>query len=218
VKKIRYGESARHLADSGVEMLTVEEYEKIRRAHYIEQKSIRQIAREQGHSRKTVKKALASAGQGATPRKAAREAPVLGPYKERIEALLVEARKCHASNATPATRSTKSCEVQATAAVSQAFAAISGSGDANTRHLRCICRWSTSQAQTLSRLGEGLVVMKRDSADGAVVQHALVLFPAAICHGLSQQKMESFLEAQVSAFHFFEGVPHRISYDNLKPP
>ena len=30
------------------------------------------------------------------------------------------------------------------------------------------------------------------------------------------QKQESFFAGHVAAFNFFEGVPHRISYDNLK--
>jgi hypothetical protein len=39
-------------------MIIVEDYEAIRRAYYLEKKSIRQIAREQHHSRRTIRKAL----------------------------------------------------------------------------------------------------------------------------------------------------------------
>ena len=39
-------------------MLTVDHYEVIRREHVINHKSIRQISRELGHSRKTVRKAI----------------------------------------------------------------------------------------------------------------------------------------------------------------
>ena len=39
-------------------MITVEDREAIRRAYYLEKKSIRQIAREQHHSRRTVAKAI----------------------------------------------------------------------------------------------------------------------------------------------------------------
>ena len=71
-------------------MLNVEDQERIRRAYYLEEKSIRQIAREQGHTRRTVKKAIsATAGPKYEMRKA-RSAPVLGAYKARIEALLQE--------------------------------------------------------------------------------------------------------------------------------
>src|SRR5215470_5050509 len=73
-----------------LEMITVDEYEAIRRAFYVEKKSRRQIAREQGHSRKTIRKALGSAGPGRYTQKQERNAPLLGPYKARIGALLLE--------------------------------------------------------------------------------------------------------------------------------
>ena len=44
------------------EMLTVQEYERIRRAYYVENKSIRQIEREFRHSYWTVRKALDASG------------------------------------------------------------------------------------------------------------------------------------------------------------
>ena len=69
-------------------MLAVENYESIRRAYHVEGKSIGQIAREMNHSRKTVKKVIESAEpEGYTLRKE-RPAPVLGPYKARINELL----------------------------------------------------------------------------------------------------------------------------------
>jgi DNA-binding transcriptional regulator LsrR (DeoR family) len=46
-------------------MLKVEQIERIRQAYYSEKKSTRQIARELGHSRATVRQAI----DGAAPRK-----------------------------------------------------------------------------------------------------------------------------------------------------
>ncbi len=74
-------------------MISVEDREKIRRAYFIEQKSLRQIAREQHVSRKTIAKALASAEADVYTLKAPRPAPILDPYKERIDALLAENEK-----------------------------------------------------------------------------------------------------------------------------
>jgi len=37
-------------------MLTVKEWDEIRRAYHVEEKSIREIARETGHARRTVKR------------------------------------------------------------------------------------------------------------------------------------------------------------------
>ena len=71
-------------------MISVEEREKIRRLYFLEKKSIRQIAREVNRSRFAVRKAIASAEMEPYTLKEPRSAPVLGPYKERINELLAE--------------------------------------------------------------------------------------------------------------------------------
>lgn len=59
-------------------MIKVEEIERIRRAYYIEKKTIRQIARELNHGRKVVRQAIASAEPSKYTLKQPRSAPVLG--------------------------------------------------------------------------------------------------------------------------------------------
>ena len=71
-------------------MISVEQREKIRRAYFVEEKSIRQIARELKCSRPTVRKAITSPEPAAYTLSVPRPAPVLGPYKERIKELLAE--------------------------------------------------------------------------------------------------------------------------------
>ena len=73
-------------------MISVEEREDIRRAYFIDQRSRRWIEREMGYSRRTVNKALVQADREGYTRREAREAPVLGPYKSKIEALLEESK------------------------------------------------------------------------------------------------------------------------------
>lgn len=68
-------------------MIKVDKIERIRRAYYVEGKSMRQIAREYHHSRHTIKKVLDTAEAGRYTLKEPREAPVLGPYKARIKEL-----------------------------------------------------------------------------------------------------------------------------------
>ena len=74
-------------------MLKVEVRERIRRAYYVEGKSMRQIEREYHHSRHTIKKALENAEAESYTLNRSRPAPVLGPYKARIEELLGENEK-----------------------------------------------------------------------------------------------------------------------------
>ena len=71
-------------------MIKVEKREAIRRAYFVEEKSVRQLARELKCSRPTVRKAIESAEAGRYKVKVARRAPVLGSYKARIDELLAE--------------------------------------------------------------------------------------------------------------------------------
>lgn len=71
-------------------MLKVEEREAIRRAYYVEHKSIRAIARELHHSRETVQQAVDDATPKTYTLQRPRAAPILGPYKARIQELLAQ--------------------------------------------------------------------------------------------------------------------------------
>lgn len=60
-------------------MLKVEQYEYIRTAHRVYDKSVSEIARETGHSRNTIKKILRGEYQRYLPRKS-QPFPVLGDF------------------------------------------------------------------------------------------------------------------------------------------
>src|SRR5437764_15076653 len=70
-------------------MLIVETIAKIRRAHFVQGKSIKAICRELGLSRKVVRKVIRS---GATEFHYEREhqpLPKIGPWRERLDAILL---------------------------------------------------------------------------------------------------------------------------------
>src|SRR5260221_5081901 len=69
-------------------MLSETDRERMRRAFHLENKSIRQIAQEEGCSRDTVRRALALDPLQPCQLTHPKPAPVLGPYQSRIEALL----------------------------------------------------------------------------------------------------------------------------------
>ena len=69
-------------------MIKVEDHEAIRRAYFVEEKPIRQIARELHHGREAIRRAIASPEPPSYTLQSPREAPVLGPYKARIEELV----------------------------------------------------------------------------------------------------------------------------------
>jgi len=74
-------------------MIKVENIEAIRRAYFIEGMSIRAISRKLHHGRRLVKKAIGGAGPYQYQLRKPRAAPVLGPYRDRINELLVESEQ-----------------------------------------------------------------------------------------------------------------------------
>lgn len=198
-------------------MLKVDKIEQIRRAYYVEGKSMRQIAREYQHSRHTIQKAVASPEERTYKLKVPREAPVLGPYKKRIEELLAQNEQLPGKHRLTGHR---------------IYELIYGEG------------YRGSEAGVLGYLGR-LRKGKRKTkvflpleydpgVDGQVdwgeVQVILggeevtvQLFVLRMCYSrksfamvFPSQKQESFYEGHLAAFEYLGGVPKRLSYDNLK--
>jgi transposase len=69
-------------------MIQVDQKETIRRLYFIKRHSVRQIARDLGHSRKTVRKAIADASVPRYHLSATRTSPVVGPYQDIIKSWL----------------------------------------------------------------------------------------------------------------------------------
>ena len=66
-------------------MLTVTDWEQIRRAYHVQEKSINEIMRETGHAFRTVKKMVESDQPPNYKRKAPYRATKLGPYREQVK-------------------------------------------------------------------------------------------------------------------------------------
>jgi len=75
-------------------MLTMDQYEYIRTAKRVYGKSIREIARETGHDRKTIKKILLGKNQIYTVRET-QPYPILGPFIDTIDNWLVADKEVH---------------------------------------------------------------------------------------------------------------------------
>ena len=69
-------------------MLTVDQYDYIRTAYRVYGKKIKEIARETGHSKNTIKRALRGEYIGYKPRGEQQPYPVLGPYLGVIDGWL----------------------------------------------------------------------------------------------------------------------------------
>ena len=198
-------------------MIKVEEKERIRRAYYVEKKSVRQIARELNYARQTVRKAIRSAEPERYKLKQARPAPVLGPYKERIKELLAESETMPRKQRYTSHRIYEIIEAED----------YSGA-ESTVRHY-------VAQVRKAKRRPKIYLPLEFDPGTDAQVdwgqadvilqgqQVTVQLFLMRLCYSrrlfvmaFPHQKREAFFAGHVAAFHHFEGIPHRLTYDNLK--
>jgi len=198
-------------------MISVEDREVIRRAYLIEKKSLRQIARELHVARKTVCKAIASAEGESYTLRVGRSAPVLGPYKARIDELLVEN-----DNLPPKQRYTSHRIYE------EMVEAGYRGGESTVRAYIGQRRRERKRPQVYLPLefdpgSDAQMDWGVAEAEIAGVRVTAQLFCMRLCYSrklflmaFPVQKQEDFLEGHVQAFHCFRGVPQRITYDNLK--
>jgi transposase len=198
-------------------MLKVEKRAEIRQAYFNEGKSIRQIARDLECCRKTVRKAIQTAEPEAYTLKKPREAPVLGPYKERIAELLAENERLPRKQRYTAKR---------------IYEVICEEGyvgsESGVRRYVGLRRRETKKRKVYLQLefdpgmdaqvdwGEGVVIMDGEETKAQLFYMRLCYSRKLFMMAFPRQNQESFLLGHVAAFHHFGGVPHRIAYDNLK--
>jgi transposase len=198
-------------------MLTVHDYERMRQAYYVEQKSIREIGREYGHGYWTVRKALSAPEPKPYQLSEAKAAPVLGPYKAQIEALLAENERL------PRKQRYTSGKI---------YRALRQAGyqgaESTVRYYVAQRRKAVRRPAIYLPLtydpgldaqmdwGEATVIMAGE-------QVTVQLFIMRLCYSrklfvmaFPSQRQEAFLLGHVLAFGYFGGVPQRIIYDNLK--
>jgi transposase len=199
-------------------MLAVANQYQIRQAYYHGKKSQREIARELGYSRNTVKKAIAQDEPFTYRRQAPPPAPVLGPYKGRLKELVEANRDLRRKQRYTAR---KMYEVIRAEGYSGA--------ESTVRYYVAQLRKETGHQQVYLPLDyEPGVDMQMDWGEAVVVlggeEVTVSLFYVRWCYSRKlcvaaypSEKQECFLDGHVRAFHYFGGVPQRIIYDNLKP-
>ena len=198
-------------------MLKVDKIERIRRAYYVEGKSMRQIEREYHHSWRTIKKALADPEEGQYTLKEPREAPVLGSYKARIKEFLAENEQLPGKHRLTGHR---------------IFQLLQKEGYQGSESGVLVYLWQLRKAKRKVKVylplefepgedgqvdwGEAQVIL-------AGKQVTVQIFVLRLCYSrkifvmaFPTQKQECFYAGHVAAFDYLGGIPRRLSYDNLK--
>ena len=198
-------------------MISVEEREKIRRAYFNEKKSLRQIARELHVARKTVSKAIESAEAEPYRLRKPRAAPVLEPYKQRIDELLSENERLPPKQRY--TSHTICKEIWKEGHLGSESTVRSYIGQRRKEKRRCKVYLPLefdpgSDAQV--DWGEAVVEMGGQRITVQLFYMRLCYSRKLFMMAFPTQKQEAFFEGHVQAFRHFQGAPRRITYDNLK--
>ena len=201
-------------------MLTVDDIETIRRAYYVEHKSIRAIAQEQQHHRRVVREAIS--GANPPPRRyrqrTPRARPLLDPISPTIDQWLEADREAPRKQRHTAKR------------VYDRLVAEHGYAGKERAVREYVQRWKKEHqgaalgflplayapgAEAQCDWGEALVRI-------AGVEQKASLFCIRLAYSLKSfvcafpaARQECFFAAHEAAFAFWGGVPHRITYDNL---
>lgn len=198
-------------------MISMADYEAIRRAYFVDKKSIRQIARERGHSRKTVRKAIANPEPRSYTLQADRPAPVLGPFKDRIQQLWRQNRTLPRKQRWSARTIYLQIKKEGYAGAESTVRGFVGKLKEPERQREVFLPLEFDPGRDAQvDWGEAEAVV------GGVLQ-VVQLFVMRLCYSrrmfmmaFPAQKQEAFFEGHCQAFAHFGGVPGRITYDNLK--
>jgi len=198
-------------------MLKVEDYEAMRRAYFVEEQSVRQIAQRFHHGRAVVRKALGEAAPKAYARPEVRPAPVLGAYKTRIQALLDESDKQPRKQRYTAYNIYQQIQKDGYAGSAVTVRCYIGQQrrERKARPVFLPLEFDPGQ-DAQADWGEAVVELAGERMTVQFFAMRLNHSHARFVMAFPFQKQEAFCEGHLQAFRFFGGVPHRITYDNLK--
>ncbi len=196
-------------------MIQVEEKENIRRLYFIKRKSIRQIAEANHYSRKTVRKAIADAEVPEYRLNVPRPCPVMGPYLPVIENWLKE------DKGRPEKQRHTAHRIYDRLVSEKDF---TGSERAVRDHVSKLKQDFREMAIPLEfdpgadaqcDWGEAQVIMKGKPVMVQVFCMKLSYSVKPFVMAFPTQRQEVFFEGHRQSFDWYQGVPARISYDNL---
>jgi transposase len=197
-------------------MISEDLRERMRRAYWIDHKSIRQIAREEGHSRETVAQAISDTPPKPYHLTKPKPAPIFGPYQARVEDLLRQNERLPRKQRYTSHKLFEILQAE-------------GYQGCESRVRQAMAAWNRAQQRQEVFLPlefdpgqDAQVDWGEATAIIAGVRQVVQVFVMRLCYSrrvfvmtFPTQKQESFFYAHVQAFHHFGGVPHRLSYDNL---
>jgi transposase len=196
-------------------VLNVDQKEQIRRAFFIEGKSIRQIAREQHHCRRTIRAAIRDAGPSRYKLTQPRPRPVLGPFVAVIDEWLA------GDQLSPPKQRHTARRIYHRLVEEKGYTG----GESTVREY--VRRHHPKQREVFVPLsyepaedaqadfGEAEVIMKGRRLTVQLFVGRLCFSKIPFLVASPNQQQEALFEGHVEAFDFFGGVPRTIWYDRM---
>ncbi len=198
-------------------MKTVEDYEAIRRAYFIEGESIRAIHRQLGYDRETIRKAIVNPKPEPYQLSKPRAAPVIGPYKERIRELLDESDKQPRKQRYTARKIYQLIQEEGyQGSVGSVHNYVSQQRKGRKRKTAYLPLEFDEGQDAQVDWGEATVILAGEKIKVQFFVMRLNYSRTRFVMAYPFQKQEAFFEAHIQAFHFFGGVLRQVTYDNLK--
>jgi transposase len=198
-------------------MRTVEDYEGIRRAYFVDKLSIRAINRMLGYDRETIRKAIVQAAPLPYTLAKPREAPVIGPYKQRIAELLKESKQQKRKQRYTAHRIFEILRAEgytgSEGAVHNYVSRERRKDEYKTKYIPL--EFDPGQDGQVD-WGEAEVILGGVRTTVQFFTLRLNYSKVRFVMAFPFQKQEAFFEGHNQAFRFLGGVPRRLTYDNLK--
>lgn len=196
-------------------MIQVDEKENIRRLYFIQRQSIRGISRKYHHSRKTVRKAVNDASVPQYHLSIPRPCPVMDPVKSVIEKWLEEDRS------QPKKQRHTAHRIYTRLVSEYGFTG----GERTVRQYISRLRHNFQElfiplefapgTDAQCDWGEVHVYMEDKLIPVQVFCMKLAYSGRPFVMAFPTQRQEAFFEGHQQAFHWFQGIPARVSYDNL---
>jgi len=179
--------------------------------------SIRAISRQLGHCRKAIRKALDHAEPEGYQRKKPHTAPMIAPYQSRIEELIKDSEQMPRKQRYTGHKIYQLLQLEG----------YRGSESNIHRYVSLQRRARKKRPAYLPLefdIGQDAQVDWGEAqAEINGVRQTVQMFVLRLNYSKARfvmafpfQKQEAFFEGHIRAFHFFGGVPRRITYDNLK--
>jgi transposase len=201
-------------------MITVDEKEVLRRKVLIEGQSIRQVARDNGCSRATVKQALVDPLPSVYHLSQARKCPVMDPFREVIDNWLLEdrdgpAKQRHTAHRIYERLRSTPYDFQGGEPTVRRFVRERKAALGIDQPDAFIPLEFGPGQDAQCDFGEAQVIIAGEQLTAQYLVMTLCYSTLPFVMAFPHQRQEAFFEGHVAAFQFFGGVPWRVWYDNL---